>query len=94
MIPIGFVLGFYVDTVVKRWWSQFLIIPWPDDLLMLLSANSYETSKKTLKQMKTIMRYANLSYVLAARQWSSKVRAQYPTEQHIVSASECGFESL
>ena len=29
LIPIGFVLGFYVTLVVSRWWEQFNKIPWP-----------------------------------------------------------------
>lgn len=29
-IPITFVLGFYVNLIVQRWWSQFELLPWPD----------------------------------------------------------------
>lgn len=30
LIPLAFVLGFYVTFVVTRWWNQFMTIPWPD----------------------------------------------------------------
>ncbi|GBL84026.1 hypothetical protein AVEN_100888-1 [Araneus ventricosus] len=30
VIPLSFVLGFYVSLVIGRWWSQFDAIPWPD----------------------------------------------------------------
>ncbi len=30
LIPLSFVLGFYVSYVATRWWQQFLAIPWPD----------------------------------------------------------------
>ena len=30
MVPLTFVLGFYVSIVVARWWEQFMQIPWPD----------------------------------------------------------------
>ena len=30
LVPITFVLGFYVALVVKRWWDQYLAIPWVD----------------------------------------------------------------
>lgn len=30
MVPLTFVLGFYVSIVVSRWWQQFMQIPWPD----------------------------------------------------------------
>ncbi len=31
LIPIAFVLGFYVSLVLSRWWEQFNLIPWPGD---------------------------------------------------------------
>ena len=30
LIPLSFVLGFYVAIVVTRWWNMFLNVPWPD----------------------------------------------------------------
>lgn len=30
LIPLSFVLGFYVAYVAARWWNQYLAIPWPD----------------------------------------------------------------
>jgi len=30
LIPLSFVLGFYVAVVVGRWWNQFINIPWHD----------------------------------------------------------------
>ena len=30
LIPLSFVLGFYVSIVITRWWNQFVNIPWPD----------------------------------------------------------------
>ena len=32
-IPIMFLLGFYVAAVVKRWWEQFELLGWPDDVI-------------------------------------------------------------
>jgi len=39
MIPVGFVLGFFVTTVVDRWWDEFNTIPWPANVALLVSAN-------------------------------------------------------
>lgn len=37
-IPMSFVLGFYVSLVVKRWWEQYRLLPWPDTLALFISA--------------------------------------------------------
>lgn len=37
-IPMSFVLGFYVTLVVKRWWEQYRLLPWPDTLALFVSA--------------------------------------------------------
>lgn len=37
-IPMSFVLGFYVSLVVKRWWEQYRLLPWPDTLALFVSA--------------------------------------------------------
>lgn len=35
---MSFVLGFYVTLVVKRWWEQYRLLPWPDTLALFVSA--------------------------------------------------------
>jgi len=39
MIPVGFVLGFFVTMIVGRWWDEFNTIPWPANVALLVSAN-------------------------------------------------------
>ena len=36
---ITFLLGFYVSLVAKRWWEQYRLLPWPDNLAMMLSGD-------------------------------------------------------
>ena len=36
LIPIAFLTGFYVSSVVSRWWDQFMTLPWPDKLALKL----------------------------------------------------------
>lgn len=38
VIPLSFVLGFYVTVVMNRWWSQYTTIPWPDSIAVFVSA--------------------------------------------------------
>jgi len=35
-IPLTFLLGFYVNLVVRRWWDQFLRLPVPDEVAIYL----------------------------------------------------------
>ena len=37
LIPLTFVLAFYVSHVVSRWWAQWNAIPWPDSLAMVVN---------------------------------------------------------
>ena len=39
LIPVSFVLGFYVSIVVGRWWDQYRTIPWPDAIALFVSAS-------------------------------------------------------
>lgn len=35
-IPMTFVLGFYVTLIVKRWWEQYKLLPYPDSLAIFI----------------------------------------------------------
>lgn len=85
LIPVGLVLGFYVDVVVKRWWEQLCLIPWPDEMTMLLSAYVLDDSEMARQKMKTLLRYINLSYILTFRLISSRVQKRYPVDQSLLA---------
>src|SRR5687768_13569051 len=35
IIPLSFVLGFYVSLVIKRWWEQWQCVPYVDGLALI-----------------------------------------------------------
>jgi hypothetical protein len=35
VIPLTFILGFYVSFVIGRWWNWFMALPWPDEAALL-----------------------------------------------------------
>ena len=83
---LTFLLGFYVSLVVKRWWEQYVKLPWPDEVAMLLKATiTRGESGENLKIRKTVVRYMILSFLLCLRRISSSVRTRYPTMDHLVA---------
>uniref|UniRef100_A0A8K9WMY9 Bestrophin homolog n=1 Tax=Oncorhynchus mykiss TaxID=8022 RepID=A0A8K9WMY9_ONCMY len=86
LIPVSFVLGFYVTLVVSRWWGQFESVPWPDRLGALVGAHVRGTDEIARLTRRTLMRYANLSGVLIYRSVSTAVYKRFPTMKHLVQA--------
>uniref|UniRef100_A0A3P8Z612 Bestrophin homolog n=1 Tax=Esox lucius TaxID=8010 RepID=A0A3P8Z612_ESOLU len=86
LIPVSFVLGFYVTLVVSRWWGQYESVPWPDRLGALVGAHVRGADESARLTRRTLMRYANLSGVLIYRSVSTAVYKRFPTMDHLVEA--------
>ncbi|XP_036391467.1 bestrophin-2 [Megalops cyprinoides] len=86
LIPVSFVLGFYVTLVVSRWWGQFESVPWPDRLGALVGGHVRGGDETARLIRRTLMRYANLSGVLIYRSISTAVYKRFPTMEHLVQA--------
>lgn len=39
LIPLSFVLGFYISIIMQRWWDQYCSIPWPDPIAVFVSSH-------------------------------------------------------
>ncbi|XP_072002803.1 bestrophin-3 isoform X3 [Engystomops pustulosus] len=85
-IPVTFVLGFYVTLVVNRWWNQFVNLPWPDRLMLLISSNVHGRDEYGRLLRRTLMRYVNLTSLLIFRSVSTAVYKRFPTMDHVVEA--------
>lgn len=85
-MPITFLIGFYVSQVVSRWWDQFMTLPYPDLLALKLVAfiPGRNIFKKNLRR--AIMRYVNLSNILALKLIAPKVDKRFPSYQTLVDA--------
>lgn len=86
-IPLIFVLGFYVSLIVKRWWDQYELLPWPDSFGMtlcgLFKVNNDDRGRMLRRNM---MRYIILSYCIALRTVSFRLKKRFPTLEHLVHA--------
>ncbi|XP_045784515.1 bestrophin-4 isoform X2 [Maniola jurtina] len=85
-IPMSFVLGFYVSLVVKRWWEQYKLLPWPDTLALFISAGIPGADETGRLMRRNIVRYAILAYVITLQRVSLRVKRRFPSWQHVVDS--------
>ena len=86
LIPVTFVLGFYVSLLVTRWWKQFESIPWPDSSAVWISTCIKGHDERGRLMRRTIIRYINLCLILTFRLISLPVKKRFPTLQHLEDA--------
>ncbi|KAG7198266.1 hypothetical protein KM043_005669 [Ampulex compressa] len=88
LIPLSFVLGFYVSIVMTRWWNQYMVIPWPDSIAVFVSATIHGNDDRGRVMRRTIVRYVCLCLTLVLINVSPRVKKRFPTLDHLV---ECGL---
>lgn len=86
LIPLMFVLGFYVSVVVKRWWEQYQTLPWPDSTAVYVSSLIRGQDENGRKMRRTIMRYVCLSLTMFLTRISPRVKKRFPTLEQLVEA--------
>ncbi|MCL4121292.1 UNVERIFIED_CONTAM: hypothetical protein GTU68_049805 [Idotea baltica] len=86
LIPLSFVLGFYVNIVIQRWWAQYETLPWPDALSIYVSTALQGQDDRSRMMRRTIVRYANLAATMTLRMVCIKVKKRFPTYDHFVDA--------
>eukprot|EP00095_Tigriopus_kingsejongensis_P003438 snap_masked-scaffold110_size354795-processed-gene-2.3 protein:Tk03438 transcript:snap_masked-scaffold110_size354795-processed-gene-2.3-mRNA-1 annotation:"bestrophin 23" len=85
-IPMTFGLGFYVSLIVKRWWDQYSLLPWPDSLAIFVVGLIGGLDERPRMMRRNIMRYILLAYVITLRRVSLRVHKRFPTLEHVVDA--------
>ncbi|XP_037881143.1 bestrophin-4-like [Glossina fuscipes] len=86
LIPLSFVLGFYVNLVMQRWWEQYMTIPWPDSLAVLVSAHVQGDDEGGRVMRRTIMRYVCACCTMVLSMISPCVKKRFPKLHHLVEA--------
>uniref|UniRef100_A0A6B2E7G4 Bestrophin homolog n=1 Tax=Phlebotomus kandelakii TaxID=1109342 RepID=A0A6B2E7G4_9DIPT len=86
LIPLSFVLGFYVSIVMTRWWNQYSSIPWPDPIAVFVSANIHGQDERGRVMRRTVMRYVCLCLTMVLTMISPRVKKRFPTLDHLVEA--------
>ncbi|XP_042906011.1 bestrophin-4 [Parasteatoda tepidariorum] len=86
LIPLSFVLGFYVSIVVGRWWQQYMAIPWPDKVSMLIASYVHGSDERGKVIRRTLVRYLILLSALTFQAVSTSVKKRFPTLDHVEEA--------
>jgi len=88
LIPVAFVLGFYVSIIFRRFWSQFSLIPWPTSTSMYIVAYVVGDDEGTRLMRRTIIRYVCLSFVLTMMSICAPVKKRFPSLSHVNQAGQ------
>ena len=91
LIPVAFVLGFYVSLIMSRWWGALNMIPWPDHMAMFVTANVHDlrvndNNGRVIRR--TMMRYFCLSYVMVMTCISTPVKKRFPDYTYMVKGGQ------
>ncbi|XP_023309634.2 bestrophin-4-like isoform X2 [Lucilia cuprina] len=86
LIPLSFVLGFYVNLVMTRWWEQYITIPWPDSIAVFVSAHVHGQDEGSRVMRRTVMRYVCLCLTIVFTMISPCVKKRFPKMKHLVDA--------
>ncbi|XP_065319250.1 bestrophin homolog 24-like isoform X2 [Gordionus sp. m RMFG-2023] len=94
LIPLPFVLGFFVSLIVGRWWAQFQSIPFPDETMIMVNSLIQGKDEKSRLIRRTLMRYLNLTSVLIFRSISAPVKRRFPDMESVVEAGFMTYKEL
>ncbi|XP_037949252.1 bestrophin homolog 18-like isoform X2 [Teleopsis dalmanni] len=86
LIPLSFVLGFYVSIVMTRWWNQYTSIPWPDPIAVFVSSNIHGQDERGRVMRRTIMRYVCLCLTMVLINISPRVKKRFPKLSNLVDS--------
>ncbi|XP_055378516.1 bestrophin-4 isoform X2 [Condylostylus longicornis] len=86
LIPLSFVLGFYVSIVMTRWWNQYTSIPWPDPIAVFVSANIHGQDERGRVMRRSVMRYVCLCLTMVLINISPRVKKRFPTLDNLIEA--------
>ncbi|VDD94624.1 unnamed protein product [Enterobius vermicularis] len=86
LLPVTFMLGFYVSLVVTRWQSFWKNVGWVDSAALSVATYIAGYDERSLMIRRTIMRYLCCMQVLVFRSISKPVKKRFPTLESMVKA--------
>ncbi|KAI6214504.1 Bestrophin/UPF0187 family-containing protein [Aphelenchoides besseyi] len=86
MVPLTFMLAFFVSIIIDRWKFLFSNLGFVDSSALFLSAYLPGTDSNTRMVRRTIVRYMCLAQVLVLRDVSIRVKKRFPTLDSVIDA--------
>uniref|UniRef100_A0A914RIX6 Bestrophin homolog n=1 Tax=Parascaris equorum TaxID=6256 RepID=A0A914RIX6_PAREQ len=86
-IPLTFMLGFFVQTIVRRWSVLFENMGYVESPAIYIGGYVYGTDDECRLLRRTMARYLCLTQLLVYRDISVRVRKRFPTYESIVKAA-------
>ncbi|VDD97694.1 unnamed protein product [Enterobius vermicularis] len=86
LIPLTFMLGFYVTLVVERWWGCITRLGLIDNVAVLIANRIRGESERAALIRCSILRYLTLIQVMIYRAISTTARRKFPTLESLVEA--------
>ncbi|VDP33408.1 unnamed protein product [Schistosoma mattheei] len=86
MIPVAFILGFYVALVFARFWNYFTTIPWVMSFALTLVTHLPGSSERNRLIRRTCMRYIMANLIIAAAHLNVVVKKRFPTFELFVAS--------
>jgi len=79
-------MSFYVGLVVKRWWEQYRLLPWPDTLALFASAAIPGTtvSKHTFNNKYEQQGYTLVNYKYNDCSWCRYFKIRINCQEHTI----------
>jgi len=83
LIPVAFILGFYVSIVVARFWEQLNALPWPHRVAFFVSSMIHGCDDRGRMLRRNVIRYLTVAYILTMKDICPPVRKRFPTLQRM-----------
>ncbi|KAK0411645.1 hypothetical protein QR680_005765 [Steinernema hermaphroditum] len=83
LIPMTFMLGFYVTKIISRWSECFANLAFCDTFSLMIAGHVRGTDFKARRMRRTIVRYICLCQLLVYRDISMVIRKRFPTLESV-----------
>ncbi|TGZ65614.1 hypothetical protein CRM22_005782 [Opisthorchis felineus] len=86
MIPVSFILGFYVSLIFSRFWHQYVVIPWITKLSMGLTTHLPGSGERQRMIRRACVRYLLGSLILTFTRVNLTIKKRFPDFEAFIAA--------